>query len=284
MKFTIAVAVICLAGLIAETAGAAEGVTEKPTQPPTQPPTQQPTQPPTKPPTQPPTQPPTTQPPTQPPTDPSTAEPSTAAPTEQPTSGPTEAPEPMLGPFEYELKDEKNKVCVKVKLSARIQKGTTITDLPENKNNSVTIGGTCDSNIALTFAGTILKISFDMKKNGAHQKWKLEDFFVTANGEETPFRDNATAKYQAAVDSSFSCQSLHEITNGDMKLVVQSLKFQPYMNGQNSFGRADNCDADKAANNIVPIAVGAALAVLVIIVLVLYLIGRRKHQKGYQTV
>ena len=47
---------------------------------------------------------------------------------------------------------------------------------------------------------------------------------------------------------------------------------------------ADNCDADKAANNIVPIAVGAALAVLVIIVLVLYLIGRRKHQKGYQTV
>ena len=45
-----------------------------------------------------------------------------------------------------------------------------------------------------------------------------------------------------------------------------------------------HCEEDKAANNVVPIAVGAALAILVIIVLVLYLIGRRKHQKGYQTV
>ena len=37
-------------------------------------------------------------------------------------------------------------------------------------------------------------------------------------------------------------------------------------------------------NNVVPIAVGAALAVLVVIVLILYLVGRRKHQRGYETV
>jgi hypothetical protein len=35
---------------------------------------------------------------------------------------------------------------------------------------------------------------------------------------------------------------------------------------------------------VVPIAVGAALAALVVVVLILYLIGRRKHQKGYQSV
>ena len=60
---------------------------------------------------------------------------------------------------------------------------------------------------------------------------------------------------------------------------------QPFMTGsENDFGKAELCEADLRPNNIVPIAVGAALAALVVIVLVMYLIGRRRHQRGYQTV
>lgn len=49
------------------------------------------------------------------------------------------------------------------------------------------------------------------------------------------------------------------------------------------------CSADKtqSTSNIVPIAVGCALAGLVLIVLVAYLIGRTRHarqHKGYQSV
>jgi hypothetical protein len=49
---------------------------------------------------------------------------------------------------------------------------------------------------------------------------------------------------------------------------------------------ATDCPADKViTSDIVPIAVGCALAALVIVVLVAYLIGRRRaRQRGYQSV
>ena len=47
---------------------------------------------------------------------------------------------------------------------------------------------------------------------------------------------------------------------------------------------AQVCAADQTTSNIVPIAVGAALAGLVVIVLIAYLIGRRKNKKGYESV
>ena len=47
----------------------------------------------------------------------------------------------------------------------------------------------------------------------------------------------------------------------------------------------NECVADSEISNIVPIAVGCALAGLVIIVLIAYLIGRsRSNRQGYQSV
>lgn len=74
---------------------------------------------------------------------------------------------------------------------------------------------------------------------------------------------------------------------GDLNVTVSTvdLRIQPYMTSESDgFGLMERCDADKITNNVVPIAVGAALAALVVIVLIMYLIGRRKHQRGYQTV
>jgi lysosomal-associated membrane protein 1/2 len=44
------------------------------------------------------------------------------------------------------------------------------------------------------------------------------------------------------------------------------------------------CADDSAVNNLVPIIVGAALAGLVLIVLIAYLIGRKRRQTGYESV
>ena len=51
-----------------------------------------------------------------------------------------------------------------------------------------------------------------------------------------------------------------------------------------SFTDPTQCSADEKTNSIVPIAVGAALAGLVVIVLIAYLIGRRRNRKGYESV
>ncbi len=51
-----------------------------------------------------------------------------------------------------------------------------------------------------------------------------------------------------------------------------------------AFFSAASCPADTSTSNIVPIAVGAALGALVLIVLIAYLIGRSKNKRGYESV
>merc|ERR1719230_1315435 len=144
---------------------------------------------------------------------------------------------------------------------------------------NATVSGTCGSDIQLVFAGKTLKISY--AKTDEDKKWEVSDFAVVEANTTTVFKDNDTKTYKVGMDEAFSCRTLHKIANGDMTLTVKEFQMQPFVKGD-KFGRVIHCEADKAANNVVPIAVGAALAVLVIIVLVLYLIGRQKHQKGYQ--
>jgi len=44
------------------------------------------------------------------------------------------------------------------------------------------------------------------------------------------------------------------------------------------------CKDDRAVSNLVPIIVGAALGGLILIVLIAYLIGRRRSRRGYEQV
>lgn len=44
------------------------------------------------------------------------------------------------------------------------------------------------------------------------------------------------------------------------------------------------CEDDRAVSNLVPIIVGAALGGLILIVLIAYLIGRKRSRRGYEQV
>jgi len=245
MNSALAIAIICVVGFIA----VAEGGNDTTVAPP----------------------PPTTKGPTQAPT---TLAP-TSEPTVPPTPKPTEKPKPISA-FAYTLKNADGP-CVLLKLGARIEQGKDIFDLPKN----ATVSGECGSDIQLGFGENTLKISF--AKTDGDKKWAVSDFAVIADNTTTVFKDNDTKTYKVDLEDAFSCRTLHKIVDGDMTLTVKEFQMQPFVKGD-KYGRVIHCEADKASNNVVPIAVGAALAVLVIIVLVLYLIGRQKHQKGYQTV
>lgn len=95
------------------------------------------------------------------------------------------------------------------------------------------------------------------------------------------------------VNNSYRCNSEESIqldfdgiTNrGVLRFAhVQMEAFRTLINDE--FSAAVDCAADKViTSDIVPIAVGCALAALVVIVLVAYLIGRRRaRQRGYQSV
>lgn len=64
--------------------------------------------------------------------------------------------------------------------------------------------------------------------------------------------------------------------------------FVPYnetiTNGTQTWGQEEECGMDILTNDIVPIAVGCALAALVVIVLIAYVIGRRRNRaRGYES-
>jgi len=78
-------------------------------------------------------------------------------------------------------------------------------------------------------------------------------------------------------------------TTSDPTLLVthmDNFKYQAFADkGVTTFGTYTECSSDFGTSDIVPIAVGCALAALVVIVLIAYLIGRRRsRQKGYQSV
>jgi len=130
----------------------------------------------------------------------------------------------------------------------------------------------------------------DGDQMSASNTWKLISvgFFVNGLPTATEKSDNGVEGVAAHRGNSYACDAMMDFKlTGDLNVTVSTvdLRIQPYMTSESDgFGLMERCDADKITNNVVPIAVGAALAALVVIVLIMYLIGRRKHQRGYQTV
>uniref|UniRef100_A0A1E1XI30 Lysosome-associated membrane glycoprotein 5 n=1 Tax=Amblyomma aureolatum TaxID=187763 RepID=A0A1E1XI30_9ACAR len=108
-------------------------------------------------------------------------------------------------------------------------------------------------------------------------------------GEKVTVRNDSFMLYSVPEDRSYHCGVDQPIYLGsNVTLDVISVQLQAFINSTTEkpaqFGAAVECSAGDISN-IVPIAVGAALAALVIIVLIAYLIGRSKsRQKGYQSV
>lgn len=106
---------------------------------------------------------------------------------------------------------------------------------------------------------------------------------------------NATF-YITNVNKSYLCNSEDTIMiplnsdnlNQSAVLRLSHVQVEAFRNQDegNSFSTASVCPADgMLTSDIVPIAVGCALAALVVVVLIAYLIGRRRaRQRGYQSV
>jgi len=93
--------------------------------------------------------------------------------------------------------------------------------------------------------------------------------------------------FSASKDKSYKCFSETDVDlSSNVKMVITNYQAQPFMSAKSTdFDTAVECSADTTGTSkLVPIIVGSALAILVIMVLVAYIIGRRKHRPGYQTV
>ncbi|KAM4700925.1 lysosome-associated membrane glycoprotein 1 [Discoglossus pictus] len=97
--------------------------------------------------------------------------------------------------------------------------------------------------------------------------------------------DNYTLMYlKTSAHRSYKCNAKQtlEITSS-FSINTFNLQLQPFDVEENKFGPAVECMVDENGM-LVPIVVGAALAGLVLIVLIAYLIGRKRSHAGYQTI
>lgn len=154
-----------------------------------------------------------------------------------------------------------------------------------------------EQTLALKFGhNDTLKLSF--AKNGTVYLHEVNVQFTVdpvnfpdaaKSGEVVTVLNNSFALYSMPEDWSYHCAVDQPVyLGGNVTLDVISVQLQAFINSTTEkpaqFGNAVECSTGDLSN-VVPIAVGAALAALVIIVLIAYLIGRSKsRQKGYQSV
>merc|ERR1711915_1155087 len=127
--------------------------------------------------------------------------------------------------------------------------------------NAVVSDGTTSS-VKLTFDSMTLTLTFA----SADDKWDLSNITLKypVDGKQQVVEKSSKDAdgilgIHAHLDNAFSCKAE---MNDDVVVTVVGLKVQPYLSSKsdNSYGKAEICEEDKIPNNVVPIAVGAALA------------------------
>ncbi|XP_076011748.1 lysosome-associated membrane glycoprotein 1a [Genypterus blacodes] len=148
--------------------------------------------------------------------------------------------------------------------------------------------GTCtDSRATLVLMqerNTVLNFTFTLNST----KYHLSGISLTANwpGMTDPFSvtNNNLDFLRSSLGRSYMCNAEQMlVVSPDFSLNTFKLQVQPFGVTTSQFATAEECQMDQD-QMLIPIIVGAALAGLVLIVLIAYLIGRKRSHAGYQTI
>lgn len=163
-----------------------------------------------------------------------------------------------------------------------------------NIGSSPSYQGNC-SNITNTLQISTGPVTLEFMFERADKKYSLQQLKLIANtkyfkdGKNMTIVSNYTntKTFQLKLGDSYSCKSqttLHLSSNVDVFITNLNLEAFRKSNTTVIDGKMVICPADQKTNSIVPIAVGAALAGLVVVVLIAYLIGRKRSRRGYESV
>ncbi|XP_053563739.1 lysosome-associated membrane glycoprotein 1 [Bombina bombina] len=156
---------------------------------------------------------------------------------------------------------------------------------------NVTVHGGCTNTSAnLSLSSDSVYILFSFAKNASTNKSYLQNVEMNTtmplDSKDPVFKaDNNTLMYlQTTSHKSYRCKSMQTLLiTSNFSINTNNLQVQAFDIDENKFGSAVECVNDDNGM-LVPIVVGAALAGLVLIVLIAYLIGRKRSHAGYQTI
>lgn len=223
------------------------------------------------------------------------APPTTTPPTTTPT---TAAPHKDPGRPErgtYQVASSNGTVCLKASMGLQlnvtyVSQNKPVQDIVNLQPNETKSSGSCGSDSAslqLTDAEKT-NLTFSFTLNTTTNKYHLSEVFLSASWpdmKETFSAHNRSLDYlRGTLGNSYVCrmeQTLNVTQN--FSINIFQVQVQPFGLTGDKFGAAEECQLDED-DMLIPIIVGAALAGLVIIVLLAYLIGRKRSHAGYQTI
>nr|XP_060625632.1 lysosome-associated membrane glycoprotein 1 [Anolis sagrei ordinatus] len=208
-----------------------------------------------------------------------------------PTSSPTQPPE--VGQYNV---SGPHGICLLANMGLQVN----VTYSTKNKTSksellnlppTARVSGTCDnSSIILNLTSESTSLSFQFAQNTTTEKYFLQGITVTASlppeatEKNISYSNNTLNALRASVGKSYKCIAEESIwISGKAAVNIFNIQLQAFKIPGDKFGAVEECQLDEN-NMLIPIIVGAALAGLVLIVLIAYLIGRKRSHAGYQTI
>nr|KAF6460462.1 lysosomal associated membrane protein 1 [Molossus molossus] len=163
-----------------------------------------------------------------------------------------------------------------------------VPEIPSSYTYTVSgTNGTC----LLARMGLQLNVTYKKKDNtnasSSHfflQEIQLNMTLPDAKDPTFKATNNSLRALQATMGNSYKCNAEEQIwVTEAFSVNIFQVQIQAFQVEGDKFGSVEECQLDEN-NMLIPIAVGGALAGLVLIVLIAYLIGRKRSHAGYQTI
>lgn len=222
----------------------------------------------------------------------------TASPTHAPTTTPTPSPVIPSNPDagNYRVNNTNATACLLANMGLQLNityfsksQNKTVQSVVNVEPNRTSVSGLCEASTAvLLLDHELTNLSFTFSLNSTSKKYHLSSVNVSANWPDMrePFStgNNTLQAMPGTLGRSYMCTPEQTLTVANsFSLNMFQVQVQPFGVQNNQFGSADVCPMQRD-NMLVPIIVGACLAGLVVIVLIAYLIGRKRSHAGYQTI
>uniref|UniRef100_H3C1N9 Lysosome-associated membrane glycoprotein 1 n=1 Tax=Tetraodon nigroviridis TaxID=99883 RepID=H3C1N9_TETNG len=218
--------------------------------------------------------------------------------TAQTTAAPPKEPgRPEKGT--YQVTSSNGTVCLLASMG--IQLNVTYNSTSQNKvgrsmniqPNLTSSSGSCNTSSALlklTTDAEKTNLTFIFTLNATSNKYHLSEVSLTAAWPDMKALELFVAQNQSldylrgTLGFSYMCREMQTLgVAPDFAINTFQVQVQPFGVNGTQFAAAEECQLDED-NMLIPIVVGVALAGLVLVVLLAYLIGRKRSHAGYQSI
>ncbi|XP_044635598.2 lysosome-associated membrane glycoprotein 1 isoform X1 [Equus asinus] len=167
----------------------------------------------------------------------------------------------------------------------------TVTRVFNINPNKTRVNGSCTAQLVTLELRdedvTLLVFHFGMNATSSQfflQEIQLDMTLPDARDPTFKAANSSLRALQATIGNSYRCNAEERLRVTEaLSVNVFRVWVQAFQVEGDKFGSVEECQLDEN-NMMIPIAVGGALAGLVLIVLIAYLIGRKRSHAGYQTI